>query len=192
MELGCWTENSLQTSFIKLNMVGRPTTATLNKNRALARTRQTRLESRRRPPIAAPPLHPDPIDNQDADNESSGDEIECTRWSGGIAHYVSDEGTIVVSDDDSEEVVEELSGSELEEVIQHHRERVVVSAPTVEQPMAESSALSVIMRTWTKREWKKVEMTWLLGYSGRSVHTKRHRAQVARDKEKEDAMLRNG
>ena len=186
-------ENSFQTSFIKLNMVGRPTTATLNKNRALACARQTRLESRRRPPVAALPLHPDPVDNQDADNESSGDEIECTGWSGGIAHYVSsDEETIVVSDDDSEEVVEELLGSELEEVIQHHRERVVASAPTVEQPTAESSALSVIMRTRTKREWKKAEMTWSLGYSGRSVRTKRHQAQVARDKEKEDAMLRNG
>ena len=173
-------------------MVGWPTTATLNKNRALTCARQTCLESRRRPPVAALPLHPDPVDNQDADNESSGDEIECTGWSGGIAHYVSsDEETIVVSDD-SEEVVEELSGSELEEVIQHHRERVVASAPTVEQPTAESSALSVIMRTRTKREWKKVEMTQLLGYSGRSVRTKRHQAQVARDKEKEDAMLRNG
>jgi hypothetical protein len=170
-------------------MVGRPTTTTSNKNRALALARQVRLETRRGPLAAIPPPIPTPsnVDNHDADDESSGDDIECTGWSGGVVHYISsDEEPIVVSDGESEdsEVVEELSGSKLEEAIQQHSKRV----PATAKP----NTFPVIMNLRTNQEWKKAENIRSLGYNGRSTRTKRYQEKAARDKEKGDATLRSG
>ena len=55
------------------------------------------------------------------EGESSGDEVQCTGWSGGVAHHLSsDEEPDFISDDEGEEEdVEELSGSELEEAQRH-------------------------------------------------------------------------
>jgi hypothetical protein len=157
------------------------------------------------------PPHPNPnnTEGQDADNESSGDEVECTGWSGGVTHYISsDEEPIIVSDDDKEEEeeVEMLSGSELEETIQQHSERSG-STTTMEQPVTgtteeltaavkplitELNTLSVIMGPRTNQDWKKAESTRSLGYNGQSGRMKRHHAKVARDKEMENAKLRKG
>jgi len=175
----------------------------LNKNQSLALARQARLEARNIP-TTPPSPNPNNAKNQDVDDESSGDEVECTGWTGGVTHYTSDEEPILVSDG-SEEEVEELSGSELEEVIQRHRERLAgasmeetpvarteESSATVKRQMAEPDALSVITTPRTNHEWKKAESTRSLGYNNQSVRTKRHRAKVARDKETEDAKLRKG
>lgn len=141
---------------------------------------------------------------------SSRDEVECTGWSGGVAHYISsDEEPIVVSDDDKEEEEEEvevLSGSELEETIRQHSERsrstTTMEEPAtrtteeltvaVKRPISELNTLSVIMGPRTNQDWKKAESTRSLGYNGQSVRTKRHHAKVARDKEMENTKLRKG
>ena len=117
------------------------------------------------------------------ENESSKDEIKCTGWTGEVAHHVSsDEEPCVIGNDNTEgEDVEELSGSELEEVIQNNRERLVGTAaaeqPMVEvlqilkaatQPKAKLNTLSAIMGQQTSQEWKKVEKTQSLGYNGQS------------------------
>ena len=185
---------------------GRLSNAALRKNETLALARKARLVARA-PTTAATP-HPNDVDNQDADNESSGDEIECTGWSGGVTHYISsDEEPIFISDsDEEEEEVEDLSWSEVEEGAQQHREELGGAAaaeqPTAEiaeepsamvkQPMAEPNSLSVIMGLRTNQEWKEAESTRSLGYNGQSDRTKRHRAKVARDKEVNDARLRKG
>lgn len=98
-------------------------------------------------------------------------------------------------------------GSELEEVIQRHTERLVgvvtMGQPAVrtmaeeppamlEQPMTEPDMLSVIMGQRTNQEWKKVESTRSLGYNGQSTRMKRHRAKIMRDKETGDVKLRKG
>ena len=54
---------------------------------------------------------------------SSGGEVECTGWSGGVAHYISSDEELAATSGGSEDEVDELSGSELEEVIQQNRER---------------------------------------------------------------------
>lgn len=191
-------------------MVGRPSSAALRKKQSLALARQARLGMRRNSIPAITP-HPGNAENQDADDESSEDDIQCTGWSGGVAHYISsDEEPTFVSDsneeEEEEEEVKELSGSELEEVIQRHRGgsagATAVEQPAagtmeepsamVKQPMAEPNTLSVIMHPRTNQKWKEVESTRSLGYNGQSARTKRHRAKVVREKELEDAKLRKG
>ena len=176
----------------------------MNRNQSLALARQARFKTGKAPQAAKTPLSPNPndVEDQDADDESSGDEIECTGWSGGVAHYISsDEESILVSDDEEEEEeVEELSGSELEEVIQRHREsttgrpavRREEPSAMVKQPIAEPDALSAITGQRSNREWEEAESTRSLGYNGQSTQTKRHRAKAARDKEAGDAKLRKG
>ena len=67
----------------------------------------------RRNSIPAITPHPGNAENQDADDESSEDDIQCTGWSGGVAHYISsDEEPTFVSDSNEEEEVKELSGSD--------------------------------------------------------------------------------
>lgn len=181
---------------------GRPSNAALSKNQSLALARQVRLETGKASKTPTLPPNPSPNDakNEDADNESSGDEIQCTGWSGGVTHYVSsDEEPIFISDDDDdEEVVEELSGSELEEVIQRHREQLggttttEESSPAPRQLEAEPNMLSIIMGQRTNQEWKKAESTRSLGYNGQSFRMKRHREKIARDKEVEYAKARKG
>ena len=137
------------------------------------RARQTRLEARKAPP---------------KDNSSSEDEIECTGWNGGILHCVSsDNEPIVISDDDSEEFIE-LSGSEPEEVSEEHPGMT----DTIVQIGPKTTPHSVIMHGQTKKGWTKAESHGGLGYNGLSAWTKRHHDQIAREKEKEDARLRNG
>lgn len=178
---------------------GRPSNTVLRKNHSLALAQQTRLEARKAPTTP----HPNNTENQDTDNKSSEDEVECTGWSGGVAHYISsDDEPIFVSGSDEEEV-EELSGSELEELIQRRLTRVVkVDQPaarmmeepsaTVKWPIAEPNALSAIMGPETNQKWKRAESTRSLGYNGQSDRTKRHHAKVARDREERDVQLRKG
>ncbi|KAF9649985.1 hypothetical protein BDM02DRAFT_3260022 [Thelephora ganbajun] len=87
---------------------------------------------------------------------------------------------------EEEEEVEELSGSELEMVVQKCLKTLEVTS----QSSAETDAFSTIMRKQAKKDWKKAESHRSLGYNGQSVRTKRHHKQLAR-KEKEDAKLRN-
>lgn len=182
---------------------GRPSNTTLSKNQSLALARRVRLEAGKASKVPTTPPNPSPNNskNEDADNESSGDEIQCTGWSGGVTHYISsDEEHIFISDDDDdeEEVVEELLGSELEEVAQRHRERLAGTTTTKEpspaprQPEAEPNTLSIIMGQRTNQEWKKAESTRSLGYNGQSARTKRHREKITRHKEIEDAKVRKG
>lgn len=193
---------------------GRPSNVTLRKKQSLALARQACLEARKPPfqlAVISPTPDPNNAENQDVENESSGDEIKCTGWSGGVTHCISDdEEPIFISDSDGEgedEEVEVLSGSELEEAIQRHGEwsagkatmrhtaagTMMDEPPAMQkQPIAESVVLSITMDQRTNQEWRKMESTRSLGYNGQSARMKRHRAKVARDKETEDAKLRNG
>lgn len=192
--------------------LGRPSKAALNKNRSLTLARQVRLGVRNTSAavISPPTTDVNNVGNQDAANKSSGDEVECTGWSGGVTHCISsDEEQIDASGDNEVEEVEELSGSELEEVIQRNRERFTGKAAiawpvaraterlpamlkaTVQQK-SEPSPFSDIMGKRTNREWKKAENTRSLGYSGHSARTRRRQEKAMRDKEAEDAKLREG
>ena len=78
-------------------------------------------------------------------------------------------------------MVEDLSGSELEDIIQQHRERsvatvtvgqpvmLVAAKPLMMQPVTEPSALSAIMGLQTNQEWRKAESNRSLGYNGQSA-----------------------
>lgn len=194
---------------------GRPSKAAAKKKQSLALARQVYLEIRKSS-VSSSTSTPTP-DTKDAetegiDNESSGEEIECTGWSGGVTHYISsDEDLISISDDsEEEEDVEELSGSELEEVIQRNREKLKGAAGMGEderaggvmegqlamlkaaQPKAESDALSIVMGRRTNQEWRKAESTRSLGYNGQSSRTRRRYEKASRDKETENANLRKG
>ena len=140
---------------------GRPSNTALKKKQSLALTRQLSLEARKasRPAIIPPNPNSNNAENLDVENESSSDEIKCTGRSGGVIHYVSsDRGPIFISDDDREEEVEELSGSELEDAIRQCGEGLVgmttvkqVAARTTvgelpaAQPIAEDGTPSVLM-----------------------------------------------
>lgn len=199
-----------------VNMVrGRPTKAALKNKESLALARKIHLETRKTLASAsASTLTPDDngTENQENNNESSGSDVECTGWSGGIVHCISsDEEPIFISEE--EEEVEDLSESELEEVIRRNRERLggttTVEWPVVEvveewatdeplvmleaeQPKAEPGAFSVIMGKRSDQEWKRAESTRSLGYNGQSSRTKRRREKAARDEETEDQKLRDG
>ena len=152
---------------------GRPTKATLKKNKSLAFARKMCLKNRKT-------LTPTPDDNdggddgdgnkdtknQDLKSERSEDHIECTRWSGGVVNYISsDKEPLFISEE--EEEVEDLLESELEEVIQRNRERsqgtTTVEQPVIgvveEQPEAEPGTFSTIMGQRTTQEWKRAEST---------------------------------
>jgi len=187
---GHWKQATFSTSNSVhfAEMVGRPTNAAQTRKKNLARARQIRLEARQTPPEPISP-NPDTPENGEADNESSGDEVECTGWSGGVAHYVSSsDEPIVISDDESEEeFVEELSGSELEEVAR----KCLGTPEAASKSSAEPSVHSAIMHKQTKKDWKKAESRRSLGYNGQSERTKRHHVRLAQEKEKEDAKLRS-
>jgi len=104
-----------------MKMSGQPTNAALKKRQTLALARQARLEIRKSStvPILPSNYHTDHAENGDA-NITEDDKIQCTGWSGGVSHCISsgDEPIVISDDDESEEVVEELSGSELEDTIQ--------------------------------------------------------------------------
>lgn len=150
-------------------MAGRPTNTALKKRQSLALAQQVCLEARKisTTPVPPPNHDADNTGNLDADDQSSGDEnIQHTRWSGGVSHHISsDEEPIVISDDDDdddEEVVEELSGSELEDAVQQHRERSV----TVGQPVTLVVANSLATRLATEPQgWRKASgvqpVTWI-------------------------------
>lgn len=181
-------------------VLGRPTKAALNRKKNLALAREIRLNRRKFP---APDVVPNTnnAENQDADNESLGDEVvESSGWSGGVTHCVSsDKELILIEDSDDDEVVEELSGSGLEEAIRQNmgksrgetgEERPAVVA--MEKPSATSeaatqskatrNAFSVIMAPRSRKEWDKAESNRSLGYSGLSARTKRHREQAERER----------
>ena len=111
--------------------------------------------------------------------------------------------------------IEELSGSEVEELIQKNLERHtgtiavgqqaagIAEKPATEvsegllatledsvQPKVEPDAFSVVMKKQTNQEWKGVESTRSLGYNGQSGRTKRCQRKTARDKEAVDAETR--
>ena len=185
---------------------GRPSKAALNKKKTLALARQVRLEIRHTPTATmVSPIPNTDTENQDAGDESPGDDIECTGWSGGVTHYISSDEEVDSLSNDSDEEVEELTGSELEGMIQRNRgesagvrvatEGLPAPSAKLEAPVqqrTEPAAVSVIMGQRTNREWKKAENARSLGYNGRSVRTKRRHEKAMRDKEAEDAKLRKG
>ena len=169
-----------------MTKVGCPSKAMLNLKKFLALARKAQLKAR-----TARALNADATENEGADNESSEGEVECTGWSGGLAHYISsDEEPIFISDSDEEEdKVEELSGNELEELIQQNLKRLtgtnMVGQPagTAKEPLSamasmqlkgEPNMFSIVMKKQTNQEWKGVESTQSLGYNGQSDQTKRH------------------
>ena len=186
-------------------VLGRPSKAALNKRKSLAHAREIKAK-KSSAPSAAPET--DNTENQDADSESSEDKVvECTGWSGGVAHCVSSDGGPILIGDSDEEVVEELSGSELEEAVQKNMERSArrtveqqPAAAAMEEPSATPEAatqsevkpdmISVITGQRSQKEWDKAESSRSLRYNGRSARSKRHREKKARDKETEDAKLR--
>ena len=197
---------------------GRPSKAALKKKQSLSNARKARHPLKNRPTTGVISSGSDTnnAENQPekADDEDSGEEVECTGWSGGVVHYVSsDEEPILVSDE--EEDIDELSGSELEEIMRLNREKgeelpdvtdtgglstqpptdttdteVVLETPEGPEPGVD--ALSIVMAKRTNQEWKRAETTRSLGYNGRSKRTKRHQAKLARDKETENAKVRKG
>lgn len=167
-------------------MVGRPTKAANARKQGLARARQVRLEARRASP-RDDSSGTGAAENGQAGDESSGDDAECTGWKGGVLHYVSSDETTVASEGDSEELIE-LSGNEPEEVLE---EELKTTGPTVQSNSEMNVSYSAIMHTRTMKDWRKVESHRQLGYNGQSKRTKRHHEQLAREKGKEDAKLRN-
>ena len=135
---------------------------------------------------------------------SSGGEVGCTGWSGGVAHYISSDEELAATSGGSEDEVDELSGSELE-VIQQNRERsargMAAGQPaldtaepslTAENPAVKHDRFPIIMALRSNQEWTKAESTRSLRYNGRAPRTKRHREKAVRDKEAENAKLRKG
>ena len=178
------TSNSVHSA----KMAGRPTDAAQAKKRNLANAQQHWLESRRVPtePTSSDANTPE---NGEADNESSGDDIECTRWTGGVIHCLSssDEPIVISSEDSDGGEVEELSGSELEEVVQECLRKLEAALQASDKP----DAYSLITCKQTQKDWKKAESHHSLGYNGQSVWTKRHHDWLAWEREKEDEKLRN-
>lgn len=173
-------------------MAGRPTNATKAKNRNLANARRILLEAKKTPP-AQTPLKSVTPESGEVDNESSGDDIECTGWTGGISHYVSsDDDPIIISDDDNDDddddddEVKELSGRELEEEVPKHSQPLEIAS----QSTTKLDACSAIMRKQTEGDWRRAESCRSLGYNKQSGRTKRRHEQLAREKAKEDAELR--
>ena len=98
----------------------------------------------------------------------------------------SDDKPIIISNGNSEEEVEELSGSELDETMWKQR------LPDVTlQPCVETDACLKIICESTWEDLEKAESSHSLGYYGWSAWTKRCHEQLAWEKEKGDANLRN-
>lgn len=169
-------------------MAGRPTKATKIKQQNLARARQILLEARQMPPERTSSRSVTPK-NGEADNDGSGDEVECTGWTGGVSNYVSsDDEPIIISDDEEEEGVEELPEDELEEVVQKCLQTLEVAS----QPPTEPNMRPVIMRKRTEGDWRKAESRRSLGYNKQSGRTKRRHENLRGRKKRRMRSLERG
>ena len=91
------------TSYLANMAKGRPSNAKLTRNKSLALAQEARLKARK-DSVVAVVLNADTTENKGADDESSGSEVECTGWSGGLAHYISsDEEPIFIGKSEEEE-----------------------------------------------------------------------------------------
>ena len=119
---------------------GHPSKASLKKKESLALAQKVHLGNLKIPKVP-PTCNTNNAEYLDTNDKSSGDDIECTGWTGGVTHYISsDEDPILISDDEEEEEVEELSGSGLEGAIQQNREGLAGTTTMVElSPVAEAT-----------------------------------------------------
>ncbi|KAF8989372.1 hypothetical protein BDQ17DRAFT_1334093, partial [Cyathus striatus] len=122
------------------------------------------------------------------------EEEDCTSWTGGISHEISDsEDDISAWEDEEKTTVDENECPDLEELAPHevleslrrecqfHADLDVLSKPT---------AYEKILANKPTSSWKKAEAQHCHGYNGRSDRTKRHNNKKLRDKEKKDAVTR--
>ena len=163
-------------------MVGRPTNAAQARKKNLARARQLRLERRRAPPESTPST----AESTESREVSGG--IERTGWNGRVSHCPSsNDEPIVVSDSGSGDGGIEEFANGLPEVMQEHPKEL----KAVSQFSVKPSGYSIISKKRTEGDWRKAGSHRSLGYNGQSARTKRYREHAAREKEKEDAKLRN-
>jgi len=131
-------------------------------------------------------------------SDSNDSDLECTGWSGGVNHVLSDsehdedwEDVHSVSEDstaddsDSDGDLEELEGQDLLEGLEKHWE--------VEQEMQDlmkPMLYDILMGKKMVKEWKRVEAKRGLGYNGLSDRRKREINQKQREKEERDKDTR--
>jgi hypothetical protein len=112
---------------------------------------------------------------------------EC-EWEGGVNHVLSsDSGTDWTksdSDSDPQSDFSELEGQELVESLQSCLEK------ELEMLGSQTPYEKVLIRRLTLGDWKKAEGNRGFGYTGNSDRSKRRKEQQAREKAKQDEVLR--
>ncbi len=124
---------------------------------------------------------------------SDSDADECTQWTGGVNHELSDtesdltwvETSTADSDstESSEDDMSEVEGDDIVESVRASLEHEI-------KLLAIPTQYEQISRKLTADDWKKAEKNRSLGYNGNSDRTKRREAKTARDKGIHDKEMR--
>jgi len=117
-------------------------------------------------------LEPSPVSPHDS---------ECTTWTGGVNHALSDSDdsdylTEDESDSDSEDMDEVLVGLDKDEVLDGLRQECQMLRELDE--LAKPNLYDRILMTKSSSHWKKAEQNRALGYSGNSARRKRDQSEV--------------
>ncbi|KIJ46039.1 hypothetical protein M422DRAFT_250466 [Sphaerobolus stellatus SS14] len=131
-----------------------------------------------------PPPAPEFIETSDSDSNS---DIECTGWTGGVSHIISDyedsdAGYSIVEDG----FLEELGRDDLIEGLQREWQNQLDL-----ELLAKPTATEVLMREVGSKQWKAAESNRSLGYNELSERCQREIRQKAREKEVADKITRN-
>ena len=127
-----------------------------------------------------------------SDSDSDLD-IECTGWTGGICHVISDSedsdagySTVEYGGEDDDYSFEELVGDELISGLQKEWQM----RHDLEQ-LAKPTVTEILLHQIGPKEWKKAESHRSLGYNGKSDRRKREKKQQKREKAAADAIIQN-
>jgi hypothetical protein len=133
-------------------------------------------------------------DNMQLEKES---DAECTDWTGGVNHVLSDSendedwediysaSEASDSDNDEDHDLEELEGQDLVEGLHKYWALEL-------QELAQLTPYELLLQKKIPKEWKKAEAKRELGYNGLSDRRKREIAQKLRIKEEQDKVIREG
>ena len=120
--------------------------------------------------------------NSDSDGNSDHTEVESKcGWDGDVNQAGESDDDDYSSD--SGEELQELEGIELLQSLE-------LCSTKEKELQAASAQYLELLRNVSQKEWEKAETNRGLGYSGLSVRTKRRHNQKAREKEANDAVMR--
>ncbi|KAF9008040.1 hypothetical protein BDQ17DRAFT_1323937 [Cyathus striatus] len=125
--------------------------------------------------------------------ENEFDENNCTSWTGGVNHVLSEsedelEEWIEDGDNEGEGLDADLEELAPEEVLENLQRECQFQADM--EVLSRPTPYEKVLTNKPTKFWKKAEAHWHLGYNGQSDRTKCYHSQQLHEKELKDAITR--